>query len=282
MDIPYGVIAQLMLINIADDHHPLSRLDDYYKNKDIESLFAMPIDYRKLNDDRFGGLLDAMTAAGCSSLYSDISASAFTHYGIKLGNVNFDTTSKVMWGEYETEEVTTGTIDITFGYSKKKRFESVRLSSLWELPMAIVLMARFSLATMMIRPSMWIISRAVALKTRFDSKKEDFFYIADSAAFTEEFLKKAKGLEMNVITRMPDNINKAKVALQYALEHLDELEKIEIATSTTSSSCLVHDGECIYRGIPLRMATCYSEKLRLQRLQRLAYHQVTICVEAQT
>lgn len=142
VDVPYGILAQLMLINIADDHHPLSRMDDYYKNKDLESLFGQAVDYKKLNDDRFGGLLDAMTEAGCASLLSDISVSAFKRYGIKLTNVNFDTTSKVMWGEYVTDEGIIGAIDITFGYSKQKRFDKKKSNFRWEQHKGSALMAK--------------------------------------------------------------------------------------------------------------------------------------------
>ena len=120
-EIPYGSLAQLMLINISDDHHPLSRLMTYFENVDIESLLGHEIDLKKLNDDRFGGFLDAMHDAGCHKIYAELAANAFSRYGIALKNVNFDTTSKVMWGAYETSEGVEGAVDITFGYSKQKR-----------------------------------------------------------------------------------------------------------------------------------------------------------------
>ena len=126
-EISYGALVQLMLINIADDHHPLSRLDEYFKRVDLESIIGLPIDYRKLNDDRFGGFLDAMVDYGCSTLLSDVAVAAFNRYGIKLSNVNFDTTSKVMWGEYKTEDGTVGAVDISFGYSKQKRFDKKQI-----------------------------------------------------------------------------------------------------------------------------------------------------------
>lgn len=45
-----------------------------------------------------------------------------TTYGIKLNSVNFDTTSKVIWGSFETKErKTTSTLEIEYGYSKQKR-----------------------------------------------------------------------------------------------------------------------------------------------------------------
>ena len=30
-DIPYSVLGQMMLVNLCDDHHPLSRMGEYFK-----------------------------------------------------------------------------------------------------------------------------------------------------------------------------------------------------------------------------------------------------------
>jgi len=43
------------------------------------------------------------------------------NYGIEVTNINYDTTSKVMWGDYETAEGKEGVISIDFGHSKQKR-----------------------------------------------------------------------------------------------------------------------------------------------------------------
>lgn len=271
VEIPYGIMAQMMLINMADDHHPLSRMDDYFKNKDIESILGKKIDIKQLNDDRFGGFLDSMVDAGCSTLLSDVSVSAFKRYGIKLSNVNFDTTSKVMWGQYETEEGTAGAVDITFGYSKQKRFDKKQLKFSLGTTNGICIDGqvlsgnvddkRFNIDNL---------DRAVKLRERFESDKEDFFYIADSAAFTKDFLEKAQILNVGVITRMPDNIKESKAAFEYALEHLDELDIVKVPTSTTPSIYKVHEAECTYQNIPLKMAVCYSEKLRPQKEKTVA------------
>lgn len=117
----------MMLINIADDHTPLSRLDTYFESVDLESLLGHPVDLKQLNDDRFGGFLDSMHDAGLKQIYSAIALSAFNRYSLKLTNVNFDTTSKVMWGEYFTEEDKQNIIKIDFGHSKQKRFDKKQI-----------------------------------------------------------------------------------------------------------------------------------------------------------
>lgn len=204
-EISYGTIAQMMLVNLSDDHHPLSRMHDYFEEVDLEAIFGIRIDPDKINDDRFGGFLDLMQNAGCSAILSEIALRAFKRYGIKLKNVNFDTTSKIMWGQYETPEGVEGVVDISFGYSKQNRSDKKQIKLSMGTTQGIcfdgqVLSGnqddkRFNIDNL---------DRVAELRDRFESETEDFFYIADSAAFTQEFLEKAQKLGIKVITRMPD------------------------------------------------------------------------------
>lgn len=51
------------------------------------------------------------------ALLSEVSLAAFKRYGIKLKNINFDTTSKVMCGEYKSEDGDLESIEISFEYN---------------------------------------------------------------------------------------------------------------------------------------------------------------------
>ncbi|MDW7663247.1 MAG: DUF4277 domain-containing protein, partial [Bacillota bacterium] len=53
-EIPYGILALMMMVNMCDDHHPLWRMDAYYDMKDLEGLFHYPVKPSQINDDRFG------------------------------------------------------------------------------------------------------------------------------------------------------------------------------------------------------------------------------------
>lgn len=271
-EIPYGSLAQMMLINIADDHHPLSRLDEYFENVDLESLLGHSVDLKQLNDDRFGGFLDAMHEAGCEQLYSSIAYNAFKRYGIKVSNMNFDTTSKVMWGQYKTDEGTIGVIDISFGYSKQKRFDKKQLKFSLGTTNGICLDGQVLSGNLDDKTyNIENLPRAKKIKETYLEKEDDFFYIADSAAFTKDFLQKAKGMEIDVITRMPDNLVTVKASLEKALEHLDALEIVEIATSNPNQPSIYRVSEdiCEYHDVPLKMAICYSEKLKQQKEKTL-------------
>ena len=68
-DIPYGVMAEMMIVNICNDHHPLYLLNEYYKEKDLEGIFHCPINLSQINDDRFGKFLDAFYEAGPRKIF---------------------------------------------------------------------------------------------------------------------------------------------------------------------------------------------------------------------
>ena len=262
VDIPYGTLAQMMLINIADDHHPLSRLDDYFKRVDMESLFGHDVNLALLNEDRFGSFLDAMADYGPSALLSSISVAAFKRYGIKLTNVNFDTTSKVMWGEYKAEDGKLESFDITFGYSKQKRFDKKQMMFSLGTTQGVCIDGQvLSGNTSDKRFNINNLDRAKNLRDTYETASDDFFYIADSAAFTLEFLEKARATAIHVITRMTDNVVETKNAIEKVVNELDTLPVVSIETAKEPSVYRVMSDLCDYNGIPLKMACCYSTQL---------------------
>jgi len=99
-DIPAGIEAEIMIAGICveEGYRALYAISDYYEYKDLEGIFHHPIKLSQLNDDRFGSFLDKFYSAGCRKIFMEISAKAFAEYGIAVRNINYDTTSKVMWG----------------------------------------------------------------------------------------------------------------------------------------------------------------------------------------
>lgn len=103
--ISYGTIAEMMIVNLCDSHKPLYLMKEYFEeHKDLEGIFKEEINTDKLNDDRFASFLDKFYEAEPRKIFSQISSYAFATYGLTVKNVNYDTTSKVVWGEYETPE----------------------------------------------------------------------------------------------------------------------------------------------------------------------------------
>lgn len=265
-DIQYGHLAQMMLVTMADEHHPLYRIRDYFERIDLDSLFNCSIDRNKLNDDRFGGFLDLMQQAGGANLLSAIAVQAFKHYGIRLGSVNFDTTSKVMWGQYATEEGTVGAVDITFGYSKQHRPDKKQIMYGMGVTQGICIDGQVFSGNLSDKAyNVDNLDRAAHLRDQFESDGTPFFYIADSAAFTREFLEKAKRLQIEIITRMPDNVLECRRAVEKALDQLDTLPVYKYETATEPSVYRIMSESCVYHDVPMKMAVCYSEKLEASK-----------------
>jgi len=261
-EISYGHLAEMMLVTMADEHHPLYRMHDYLENVDLDSLLGTPIDRNKLNDDRFGGFLDLLQEAGGADILSAIAVQAFKHYGIRLSSVNFDTTSKVMWGQYESEEGTIGAVDITFGYSKQHRPDKKQIMFGMGVTQGICVDGQVFSGNLSDKTyNVDNLDRASSMKELFESDGEPFFYIADSAAFTREFLEKAKRLKIEIITRMPDNVIECRKAIEKALDQLETLPIYHHETQTRPSVYRVLSDACIYHDVPMNMAVCYSEKL---------------------
>lgn len=261
-EIPYGILAEMMLVNMTDEHHPLSRQSDYFAQKDIESLFGISVSLDQLNDDRFGGFLDLMHKAGPSLIFSEIAANAFARYGITVKNINFDTTSKVMWGQYETEEGIEGVVQIDYGYSKQKRGDKKQIKISLGTANGIVVDGQILSGNMDDKTyNLDNMDRIPTLLSQLGTPKSGFYYIADSAAFSLKCIQKALKHEIHLITRMSDNVNEAKVAIQETAKALEELTLVEIENTNGTGRYHLKEQICNYHGIPLKLSVCYSEGL---------------------
>lgn len=262
-EVPYSVLAMMMMVNMCDDHKPLYLLNEYFEFKDIEGIFHYPVRLDQINDDRFGGFLDRFYEAGCRRIFSDIATKAFIRYNIKIRNINFDTTSKVMWGLYETDEEPKGVIKIDFGHSKDKRQDKKQLKigigcAEGFIADAVVLSGNKDDKTY----NADNLENLDEILNRFSVSKEDFYYIADSALFSEENLKKAKGKSIKLITRMPDNTKIASEAIEYVVNNPDILLEFTLSNAKDKERKYgIAEKVADYRGFPLKLAVCYSHGL---------------------
>lgn len=91
-EISYGTMAQMMLANICHSRRPLYLMNEYFENMDIKGIFNADATADQLNDDRFGAFLYKFHEAGPRKIFSQISISAFSTYGLSIKNINYDTT----------------------------------------------------------------------------------------------------------------------------------------------------------------------------------------------
>ena len=202
-----GIIAKLMLINICDNHHPLYWLQDYFLDKDVQLLAGEHAELDLLHDDRFGDLLDRMFVAGPRAIFSSIATNAFLQYGLSIRSLNYDTTSKVMWGEYEGDDGRISVISITLGHSKDKRGDKNQLKIGLGTADGVIVDAKvLSGNTDDKTYNNDALDDADALLTQHGVDRESFYYVADSAFFTEPNLEKAKEHKIKLITWAPETV----------------------------------------------------------------------------
>jgi transposase len=253
----------MMIVNICDDHSPLYRLNEYYGMKDLEGIFHCPISLSQINDDRFGKFLDAFYEAGARKIFSQLSSQAFMNYGIKVTNINFDTTSKVMWGNYETPEGKEGVISITFGHSKQKREDKKQIKMGLGVANGVIVDAKVLSGNKDDKTyNGETLEEVEQVLERLNIPVGDFHYIADSALFTSDNLKKAEGRSLKLITRMPESTNLAKDCIREALINKDLMKKIEIKTVQDKVvEYFISEKYCTYENTDLKCVICYSTTL---------------------
>ena len=89
--------------------------------------------------------------------------------------------------------------------------------------------------------------------------KENFYYISDSALFSEDNLKMAASKGIKLITRMPDNVLIAKSSIEEAADKLNSLQILTLKNAKGESVVyLILEKTCEYAGHMLSLAVCCS------------------------
>lgn len=269
-----GTIAKLMLINICDNHHPLYRLQDYFQDKDVQLLAGEHAALDLLHDDRFGDLLDRMFEAGPRAIFCAIATSAFIQYGLSIRSLNYDTTSKVMWGEYASDDGRVGTISITFGHSKDKRGDKNQLKIGLGTADGVIIDAKvLSGNTDDKTYNNDALDDANVLLERHGVDRESFYYVADSAFFTEPNIEKAKAHGIKFITRAPETVGVTNLLIDSAWANPESFRKIQLKNNQGElSDYMVQEFDEVYRQTPCKFAVCYSPNLEKEKQKTMTRH----------
>lgn len=262
MDIPPGIEAMILMAPMAEEgYKPLYQLNDYYCTKDLEGIFHFPVKEEQIKDDRFAYFLDVFYEAGCRTIFSEICANALLSYGIRIKNINYDTTSFVMWGDYETVEGKTGVITIDFGHSKDRRSDKKQIKLAIGTGDGTIVDAKVLSGNADDKTfNQENIADAAELLDRLHVDKSDFYYIADSALFSKDNILKMKAAKMKFITRMPDNVKEAKALIEKGPG--ENGKKVVYRNAHNKDvGYVVEESTGVYQGHALKYAVVYSTAL---------------------
>ena len=117
-----GTMVQSLVLDTLSGRSPLYMMKDFIKEQNCEVLLGREIDHELFNDAAVGRAMDAIYEAGTQQVFSQISFNAISALcpSEEIRYLNYDTTSKNVYGEYDVAEDTGGP-DITYGRSKDKR-----------------------------------------------------------------------------------------------------------------------------------------------------------------
>ena len=285
-EIPYGVLGMIFIANLITNQYPLCRIKENFEGLteyeifDIKGTFGVEIEVEKLTDDRFGKFLDRLMEVGVKKLFTTVSLQSMKEYRIPIGDINSDTTSRIMWGEYKTPAVDSeGEIfEITRGHSKAKRGDKNQIKIGIQLTNGVVIHGdvlsgnkddkTYSKECM---ESIREVLAQIFPNEEFNNQ----YVIADSAAAIKDVFDLAKGNEgegeIKMVTRMPDNYLVSKEAMSLYFDDNVESERIEFEKAKEGK---VSHYDVIrtygdYKGIPLAMLACYSYSLEDAKTQKI-------------
>lgn len=269
-DISYGTIGKMIIANMCNDYHPLYLMHEYFEDKDLEGIFHESIEKSKLTDDRFGIFLDRFYDAQGSKIFSLLSSNAFSEYDIIIKNINYDTTSKVMWGDYNTGNGDEGSISITYGHSKQKRKDKKQIKIGLGVADGVVVAGEPLDGNIDDKVyNNQNLDKYKELVERFNLNIDEMYYLADAALFTSENLKKAEKLKIKLITRMPGISNFAKELISNTYENLDSLREVSVNLKKGTTLYKVYDFIGKYDGVEVKCLSCYNESLKETKQKKI-------------
>lgn len=115
-----GEAIKALVINLLVKRVPLYRVQDFFAQMDIASLFDVPWQAADFHDDRLGRALEKLAKSDLPSIYHDIAWEAFQSEGIVLDQVHIDTISLSVEGVYEQSVQEDSVLRIDYGHSKER------------------------------------------------------------------------------------------------------------------------------------------------------------------
>ncbi|MDD2630141.1 MAG: IS1634 family transposase [Limnochordia bacterium] len=198
------------------------------------------------------------------AIFSAISTYVFMKYGLSIRSLNYDTTSKVMWGEYESEDGRIGVISITFGHSKDKRPDKNQLkigigTADGVIVDAKVLSVNYDDKTY----NNDVLDDVPVILDKYEVAMDSFYYVADSSFFTEGNIRKAIDRRINFITRVPGTVSITQELLDKAWNHPNSYRPFTLENAQSKQVFYeIQDDVGEYRGTTLKFAVCYSHSLK--------------------
>ena len=217
-----GHMVAAMILDTLSGRNPLYRLEKSFEHVDIELVLGIPVGFKKLNDDAAARTLDRLYDAGVGKIFAAIAVPGLRLFGVNTRHVSHDTTSRVMYGNYDLYATPEHNhpFEITHGFSKQKRPDLKQLiHSLLCVDRGIPIYMKCesgNASDMKINENIlkWVVD---AMRTYGE---KDMLFIGDSALVTEAnlVLMADPKTGCRFVTRLPARYTECKEAVGRAVD----------------------------------------------------------------
>lgn len=264
-----GQAVKSLVMNIIVDRKPFYRIQEFYKNKDVEKLFGEGTKVEHLTDDLYARTLDDIYEIGPKKILTETAMEIINKYKLPIGTIHADTTSKTVYGDYDNSN--DEAINITYGYSKQKRPDLKQiLFGLGVTKERIVVVGDVNNGNL--DDKTW--NKNIIKELRNSMKKyqlPEFTYVADSACITEGMLEELSGEKndecpIKFISRLPGNYKLEEELKNEAIKNADSWEEIgQITESKKAANHKVQSYNKELYGRKYRFIVCYSSQLNQKK-----------------
>jgi transposase len=271
-----GLMVLAMVVDTLSGRSPLYHLESFFEGQDTEVLLGESVDPAVFNDDNAGATLDLLFEAGTQKIYSEVVVAMLRVFKVPTDQVHFDTTSKVVYGDYRSSEAESSPFKITHGYSKDhrpdlKQFVFKMLCAGGDIP----IIGRCEDGNASDKTLNNTLLSAIAHRLKADGIQEQAFtYIADSALVTEANLA---ALEKGIgfITRLPATYGECDRVIRAAVaaDEWESIGRIALTPPTANRPGAYYrlwDSEVSLYDKTYRVVVVHSSAHDQRRLKRLS------------
>ena len=277
MDVEPGKIVLGMVLDILSGRSPLYQLEIIFNEMDCELLLGEDLPDGYFNDDNVGRVLKYIYEVGTQKIFSSISMAVVNAFSLPTNQVNFDTTSISLFGQYLNSQKEGSPFEITHGYSKDKRPDLKQfILSLLCVGGNIPIFGKMDSGNASDKTiNNDLLSDISKHMNNVGVEDDAFIYVADSAVVTENNLKLMTGSHQ-FITRLPATYNECERVIIEAVEtdqwqDIGYMAQAQPTASRPNASYRVFNSyvtlyEQVYRAVVIHSSA--HDKRRHKRLER--------------
>ena len=257
-----GTAVEAIIANILSNRRPLSKLDEFYEDTDVEKYFGKNITAKNLKDDTLGRALDDLYSIGAKDTFSTIAIEGVKIFNVEVKSIHADTTSKTVYGQYSSYSKDEECVKIQYGHSKDKR------PDLKQLMFGLACTGDRTIVSGEVldgntSDKTWNTGFIKKMRTVADKlDMNTLTYVADSAAVTTDNLDAVHECGLNFISLMPSTFNIEKELKEKAYTSKDNwLDIGKISTKKEAAEYKIQSFIDEINGRKYRFIVCYSSSL---------------------